>query len=596
MGIITRKEQKTGDTWDLTPLFANIQTWDKAFQVLAGKIDTLARYKGTLADSKEQLHACLTELDALELEAETLGHYAYLQYAADATDSEHQRMLGEFTQMAGKFNAVTSFITPEILAIEDTKMEQFLKDPLFDNFRIMLRKILRGKPHVLSLPEEQLLAEQSTLRGTAQNAFAALTNSDMEFGSITVDGEDQPLSNGTFAKFLIHPDRSVREQAYKQYYQVFDNHKQTIATLFAGSVDQDCTMARIRKHESARSAALFPDKVPQSVYDNLISVVHKNLPNLHRYYELRKRILGVSELRHYDVYTPLVSDVTTHYPYEKAVETITKALAPLGPEYTETLNHGLLNGWVDRYENKGKRSGAFSYGCFVGYPYILMNYQESVLASLFTLAHEGGHSMHSWYSAQSNPFPHYNYTIFEAEVASTFNEKLLGHYLMQETESKELQAYLINKELDSFVATLFRQTMFAEFEQKTHELHESGTALTLEVLRSTYRGLLEKYFGSAVVFEDISDLECLRIPHFYNAFYVYKYATGLSASIALSQKVLNGDEKDLNQYVGFLKSGGSKYPLESLKAAGVDMETTAPTEAAMKRFAELLDQFESIMA
>lgn len=595
MSIITREEQKQEDMWDLAPLFADIPTWDKAFADISGSIDSIATYQGTLGESKEQLHACLKALHTLELEAETVGHYAYLQYQADATDPEHQRMLGEFTQFAGKFNAAASYITPELLAIDDEKIQGFTQDPIFDDFRIMLQKILRGKPHVLTLPEEQLLAEQSTLRGTNQNAFAALTNSDMDFGSITVGDTEEPLSHGTYAKFMIHPDRKVREQAYNQYYKVFDNHKQTISTLFAGNVDQDCTLGRIRKHSSAREAALFPDKVPVSVYDNLISVVHENLPTLHRYYEIRKKILGVSELRHYDVYAPLVADVTTHYPYEKGVETITKALAPLGDEYTSTLNKGLLDGWVDRYENKGKRSGAFSYGCFIGYPYILMNYQERVLGSLFTLAHEGGHSMHSWYSAKNNPFPHYNYTIFEAEVASTFNEKLLGHYLMQETDSKDMKAYLINKELDSFVATLFRQTMFAEFEHKTHALHESGTALTLDVIRSTYRELLEQYFGPALRLEEVSDLECLRIPHFYSAFYVYKYATGLSASIALSQKVLHGDKSDLEQYLNFLKSGGSKYPLDALRAAGVDMETTAPTEAAMKRFTELLDQFEQIM-
>lgn len=595
MSIITRKDQKQEDMWDLTPLFSDIPAWDKAFTEISKKISSIAQYQGTLGESKENLHACLTTLHALELEAETVGHYAYLQYQADATNSEHQRMLGEFTQFAGKFNAVASYITPELLAIDDKTMEEFLQDPIYNDFRIMLQKILRGKPHVLTLPEEQLLAEQSTLRGSNQKTFAALTNSDMDFGSIPVGDTDEPLSHGTFVKFLINPDRSIREKAYRQYYDGFSNHKQTLATLFSGSVDEDCTLSRIRKHTSAREAALFPDKVPVSVYDNLISVVHRNLPVLHRYYEIRKKLLGVSELRHYDAYAPLVADVTTHYPYAKGVETITKALAPLGEEYTSTLHNGLLNGWVDRYENKGKRSGAFSYGCFIGYPYILMNYQERVLGSLFTLAHEAGHSMHSWYSAKSNPFPHYNYTIFEAEVASTFNEKLLGHYLMEETDSKDMKAYLINKELDSFVATLFRQTMFAEFELKTHALQESGTALTLDVIRSTYRELLEQYFGPAMNFEEVSDLECFRIPHFYNAFYVYKYATGLSASIALSQKVLHGDSKDLEQYLNFLKSGGSKYPLDALRAAGVDMETTTPTDAAMKRFSELLDQFEKIM-
>nr|MCR5725253.1 oligoendopeptidase F [Treponema sp.] len=388
------------------------------------------------------------------------------------------------------------------------------------------------------------------------------------------------------------------KEAYTKFYGAFEQHQNTIASLYAGSVNQDIFRARARGYKNSLEAALFGNKVPASVYHNLIDTVHKGFPALHRYYSLRKRVLALDSLRHYDVYVPLVSDVDTKTSYEEAVELCREALAPLGTEYTDVLTNGLLNGWVDRYENKGKRSGAFSSGGYTGYPYILLNYKDTVIRDVFTMAHEGGHSMHSYYSARSNPFMSYNYTIFEAEVASTFNEELLARHLLKkatEAGDTKLRAYLLSMRANDILATLYRQTMFAEFELTAHELVESGKPLNAAVLRKIYRDLLVQYFGPEMVFEENSDMEGLRIPHFYNAFYVYKYATGISASLALAKRVTEGGKAELDDYFAFLKSGGSRYPIESLKIAGVDMESAEPVQSAVDTFAAIVAELENIL-
>ncbi|NLK61253.1 MAG: oligoendopeptidase F, partial [Treponema sp.] len=404
-----------------------------------------------------------------------------------------------------------------------------------------------------------------------------------------------PLTQTTWTRFLENPDRAIRKDAYTKFYNTFEAHQHTITALYTGSVQQDVAEARIRGHKSARAMALFPDRVSESVYDNLVATVRNNLGPLHRYYTLRKKVLKVDELRHWDVYVPLVGDVKRVTPYDEAVSLIGEALAPLGGEYTKTLTEGLLGGWVDRYENRGKRSGAFSSGGFTGWPYILMNYKDDVLRDVFTLAHEGGHSMHSWYSSRNNPFMSYDYTIFEAEVASTFNEDLLFRHLLKTAESDSMRAYLLANRASDILATLYRQTMFAEYEKRTHELVEEGTPLTTELLRSEYRSLLETYFGPEMHFEDTSDLEGLRIPHFYNAFYVYKYATGISASLALAERVVSGGEAERQDYFTFLKSGGSRFPIDSLRVAGVDMESPEPVQTACDSLARIVDELESIL-
>jgi oligoendopeptidase F len=445
---------------------------------------------------------------------------------------------------------------------------------------------------VLSEAEEKLLALQDEANETAHKAFGALTDVDMEFGSLPTPEGERPLTHSSFQAFMENPDRGLREKAYVRFIGVFDTHKNTLAALLAGSVNLDIYKARARKFLSARAACLFPDDVPEAMYDNLISTVHKNLPSLHRYYDLRRRVLGLETLRMYDTKTPLVKDITWRHSYEEAAEIVLAALAPLGKEYTDTLRQGLFGGWVDRYENKGKRSGAFSAGSYLGDPYMLLNFKDELLRDVFTLAHEAGHSMHSYYSVKNNPFQHYNYTIFEAEVASTFNEQLLCEYLDGHADSREFRAYLTGKRIDDIIATFFRQTMFAEFEHLCHKAAEEGRPLTLDSIRATYRRLLEEYFGPAMSVEEADELEALRIPHFYRAFYVYKYATGIAAAISLSRKVLAGGEEARQDYFGFLKSGGSRFPLESLRLAGVDMAGPQALQEAAQSFASLVDEFE----
>lgn len=585
--IPLRSEVKESDKWDLSKLYATKQDWEKDIKFLQEIIKKASSFSGKLGESPEKLLEALKWDTEISIIVEKAYVYASLHYSGDASDPENQKMIGIITQVYTDYAAATSFMTPEIIAID--ALEEWMKSKEFDDYRVMLTKILRQKDHTLSHKEEEILAKQSELQDTPNQAFGMLTNVDMNFGEI--DGT--PLSQSTWSQFMINPDRDVRKRAYEQFYKTYESHEQTLATLYAGSVKQDIFNARIRGFETALDKALYRDDVPRSVYTGLIEAVHKAFPILHRYYALRKKVLKVDELRHYDVYVPLVGSIKTHKTYEEAAQIVKEALKPLGKGYTDVIYAGLTKDrWVDRYENKGKRSGAFSSGGFIGEPYILMNYKEDVLGDVFTLAHEGGHSMHSYYSKRNNPFPCYEYTIFEAEVASTFNEQLIAKYFMDNAESEEMKTYIIAKQVDDIIATLFRQTMFAEFELLCHTQQESGEPLTVDSLRKTYRGLLEAYFGPDMHFEDNSDMEGLRIPHFYNAYYVYKYATGISAAIALSERVLNGGKQELEDYLGFLKSGGSKFPIQTLKGAGVDMSTQAPVEAAVRKFEDLLTQLE----
>ena len=586
--IPLRKDVKVEDTWDLTKLYATKADWEAELKQLQDAIGEAGKYEGKLGESPEKLLEAMKWLTDTSIIVEKLYGYASLNYSADASDPENQKMLGIISQVYTDFVAATSYMPPELLAIE--ALPKWLEAKEFDDYRVSLKKTLRQKEHTLSQKEEELLAKQSELMDTPQKAFGVLTNVDMNFGE--VDG--MPLSQSTWSQFMQNPNREIRKKAYEKFYDTYQAHEQTIAALYAGSVKQDIFAAQVRGYDTALDNALFEDDVPKSVYTGLIEAVHKAFPSLHRYYELRKKVLGLDELRHYDVYVPLVSSIKTHKTYDEAAQIVKEALAPLGKDYVDIIYSGITKDrWVDKYENKGKRSGAFSSGGFIGDPYILLNYKEDVLGDVFTLAHEGGHSMHSYYSKRNNPFSCYEYTIFEAEVASTFNEQLVAKYLTDHADSEEMRTYIIAKQVDDIIATLFRQTMFAEYELLCHTQQENGEPLTVDSLRKTYRGLLEAYFGPAMVFEDNSDLEGLRTPHFYNAYYVYKYATGISASIALSERVLNGGKQELQDYLGFLKSGGSKFPIQSLKAAGVDMSTQAPVEAATKKFADLLDQLES---
>lgn len=595
--IPQRKDVPAKDKWNLSSIFKSDDEWEQALKEIPALSTKVAAYKGRLGESSATLLEALKALEAAELKLETVYHYASLQHEADeddttATDREGRAMIA-YTNMQSEL----SFIDPEIQAIDESKLNSWIEAPEFADYKIYIKKLLHFKQYILSEKEERILSLQGQSAQTAETAFKVLTNVDMNktFGTVMVDGEERQLTETTFGVFMHNQDRKVREEAYKKFYAKYEEHQNTIAALYAGNVNQDIFSMRARGYGSSLEQALYGNKVPTSVYRNLIDCIHKNLPTLHKYYKIRKRALGLDELRHYDVYVPLVKSVKTHTTYEEAVEIVRNALAPLGKEYTDRICDGLLNGWVDRYENVGKRSGAFSSGCYIGDPYILLNYNEDNIRDVFTVAHEGGHSMHSWYSVHNNPFMCYDYTIFEAEVASTFNEELVFEYLLENAKDDEMKKYLLAMRADDILATLHRQTMFAEFELKAHELVESGTPLTPELLRKIYRELLEMYFGEEMVFESNSDMEGLRIPHFYSSFYVYKYATGISAALALAHKVKDGGDRDREDYFRFLKSGGSRYPIESLRIAGVDMEKTEPVQAACDEFAKIVDQLDKLL-
>lgn len=593
--IPERKDVPASDKWDLSTLYKSDEDWEKALASIKQLTENVVAFKGKLALSSDSLLGALKANEALEKVIETVYNYASLQHTADEGDSAAQDRDGRAMMAYAASESATSFFSPELMAIPDEKINSWMNLPEFADYKIFLQKELHHKPYILSEKEERILSLQAESSETAQNVFSLLTNVDLQFGSVHVNGEEKPLTQSTFTLYLHNPDRKIREEAYKNFYDSFVKHENTLATLYAGSVNQDIFISRARGYKSSLEAALYGNKVPESVYRNLIDTVHKNLPTLHKYYSLRKKVLGVEELRHYDVYVPLVKNVECKTSYDEAVEICRKALSPLGKSYTDILCQGLKGGWVDRYENKGKRSGAFSSGAYTGYPYILLNYKSDSIRDLFTMAHEGGHSMHSYYSKTNNPFMCYNYTIFEAEVASTFNEELVFEYLLKEAKNPEMKAYLLSMRTDDILATLHRQTMFAEFELKAHELVEAGTPLSAQVLRKIYRELLQLYFGSEMKFEAESDMEGLRIPHFYNAFYVYKYATGISAALALAKRVTQGGEAEREDYFKFLKSGGSRYPIESLKLAGVDMSSSEPIQSALDVFANLVNELEKAL-
>jgi oligoendopeptidase F len=453
------------------------------------------------------------------------------------------------------------------------------------------------KPHVLSEAEERLLALGSVALSGYDDTFSQLTDVDMKFGVLMDEtGRERPLTQSSFSSFLVKRDPELRKRAFHQFYTEFRDHEYTLAASLAYSVKANVFHARARRYPSALEAALFPDDVPITVYDGLIQSVRANLKPLFRYFDLRRRVLGLGELHHYDTYVPLVSEIETRFTFDDAVEMVLAALAPLGKEYVDALAEGLRSKrWCDRYESKGKRSGAFSSGSYGAPPYILMNYKEDVFADVYTLAHEAGHSMHSWFSQNSQLFQDYEYPIFLAEVASTFNEELLTHHLLQTTTDPKMRAYIINRQIDDLRSTLFRQTMFAEFEKIIYAVEESGDALTLAVFKSEYHKLLETYFAENFVLDPELDLECLRIPHFYHAFYVYKYATGISAAVALSQRMLSGEPGNVDAYLNFLRSGGSRFPLETLSTAGVDMATPAPIESTLRLFERRLTELEELL-
>lgn len=591
-----RDEVPDADKWDLAQLFPNVEAWQADVASITETYPRMAEWRRRIGESARSLADLLEFEKQLDMKIERVYHFASLQLAEDSANNDYLARMGQLQNLMTKIGEATAFVVPEIQAIDDERWADFMRDEALKPWRISLHKVRRMRPHVLSEPEERLLALGAATLAGYDDAFTQLTDVDMKFGVLPDEqGRERPLTQSSYSSFLLKRDRDVRKRAFHQFYTEFEDHQYTLATALSYSVKADVFKARARNFPSALEASLFRDDVPTAVYDGLISAVRDGVPTLLRYYELRRRALGLDELHAYDTYVPLVPDIETHIHFDEAIDKVTAALAPLGDEYVGTLRDGLRGRWCDRYETKGKRSGAFSSGSYGAPPFILMNYKEDVFADMYTLAHEAGHSMHTWFSQRSQPFQDYDYPIFLAEVASTFNEELLTHYLLEQTTDRKMRAYIINRQIDDIRGTVFRQTMFAEFEKVIHAIEESGEALTLEVLKREYRRLLDAYFGDAVVIDPQLELECLRIPHFYSAFYVYKYATGLSAAIALSQRVLNGETGAVERYLGFLRSGGSRFPLETLKEAGVDMTSADPIHAVTAVFDKRLRELETLL-
>ena len=579
-----RSEVPLVHTWDLTPLFHDEDAWEEDFKALQADYLQVSSFRDKVGASAQELRAALEFEKSIDVRVERLSQYASLRVAEDSSNDASLSREARLDSLRVRIGEAFSFLGPEIQAIPDEAFDGYLSDEKLTEWVIRLKKLRRLKPHTLSASEERLLAlGSSALRGH-QETFSQLTNVDMKFGLVhDASGIERELTQSSFSSFLQQRDPNVRREAFHRFYAEFKDHQFTLASSLGSSIRADVFDSRARNYPSSINAALFADDVPLRVYDNLIATVRSRLAPLYDYFDLRRRVLGLPEIHHYDTYVPIVGEMQTKVDWEAAVDLVLAALTPLGAEYLAILGHGLREGrWSDRYENKGKRSGAFSYGTYTSPPYIMMNYKADVFSDVYTLAHEAGHSMHTWYANRTQSYQNAHYPIFLAEVASTFNEILLTEHLLATTTDERMRAYVLNRQIDDLRGTLFRQTMFAEFERTTHAAEEAGDPLTLEGFKRVYRELLSAYFGPNFAIDSELELEGLRIPHFYSAFYVYKYATGISAAVTLARQML--ETGDATRYLNFLRSGGSKFPIETLGEAGVDMSSPAPIEAALGLF------------
>lgn len=593
-----RKRSEVPDKykWNLSAIYSDDALWEKDFIKVRNMAQSLSKYRGTLEASSENLFNCLEDETQMSRLYEKVMVYAHMRSHQDTTNSHYQSLSDRADSLGIEISSAGSYITPEILSIPDEKINSFIKEN--DKLKVyerQLNDIRRFKPHVLSASEEALLAAAGDLAQAPSTIYNMINNADIKFPVIKdEDGKDIEITKGRFISLMENHDRRVRKDTFDAFYTTYESQKNTMAATLSSNVKANLFDSRTRKYSSARESFLFQDNVSLEVYDNLIKTIHENMDLMHRYVALRKRMLGLDELHMYDVFAPLTKEATKKIPYEEAVDTVTKGLSVLGDTYIKDLKNGFTEGWIDVYENEGKRSGAYSWGCYDSHPYVLLNYENN-LDNMFTLAHEMGHSMHSYYSNKNQPYVDAHYKIFVAEVASTCNESLLMDYLLKNTTDKQERLYLLNHYMDSFRGTVYRQTMFAEFEKLIHERAEQGEALTAETLSSIYYELNKQYYGPDMVADDHIAIEWARIPHFYSSFYVYKYATGFSAATALSKDILDEGAPALEKYLNFLKSGGNDYPLELLKKAGVDMTTPKPINDALKVFKGLLDEFDSLI-
>ena len=597
------KELKTRDQIDSKYKW-NIEAMIPDESVISGELETIKKeaeaygedFAGRLTESADTLLAAFQKRDDIWRRLEKIYVYARMRRDENNAETKYQAMADQCNSVIAAVSASMAFFTPELLsAAEETILAYIDAAPGLEIYRFAICDTMRQKAHILTQAEENILAQMSEITGATNDIFTMLNNADIKFGTIIdEDGDETEVTHGNFIKFMESHDRDVRKNAYNAVYDAYKELINTIASAYNYNTKTDVVSARIRKYESARAAALSGDNIPAEVYDNLVAEVHKNLPAMHRYVELRKKLLGVDKLYMYDMYVPLIKLPETSVSFEEGLDIMRDALQPLGEEYLTKMNKGIEEGWIDVYENKGKTSGAYSFGCYDSYPYILLNYTDT-LKDVFTIIHEMGHSMHSRYTRDEQPYIYGSHSIFTAEVASTVNESLLMQHLLRTEDEKEMRKYLLNMHLEEFRTTLFRQTMFAEFEDITHKAIESGETLTAEWICQQYEDLNAQYYGSAVEKDDVIRYEWARIPHFYNAFYVYKYATGYSAATAISKKILTEGKPAAQDYIRFLKTGESDHPIELLKIAGVDMSSPLPVQQAMETFNQLLDEFESLL-
>lgn len=592
-----RSEIAEKDTWKLEDVYATDDLWEADMERLAAQWPEIAARKGKLAQSGEYLAESLDAYYAMMKVASYLFFYATERYHQDTADGARQEQLMRVQSLVATVQTGCAFLWPEILAMDAAWItEQMEQVPALAFYRRVIEQAFADKEHILSTEMEALLADAAELADNPSATFKMFQNADVRFGTIQDEnGDPVEVTLGRFLGLMGSPDRRVRKDAFETLYQTYEQYRNTLASTFSGNIKQAMFYAKARKYPSTRAMYLNENHIPEQVYDNLLSVVHERMDLMYRYVRLRKKVLGVEDLHMYDLYTPLVSDVEGHYEFERAKQMVKEGLQPLGEEYLNILQEGFDNRWIDVYMNEGKEGGAHSWSVHGVHPVVLLNYNYT-LKDVFTLAHEMGHAIHSYYSNSNQPFVYSEYKIFVAEVASTCNEALLIQYLLGKTEDKKQKAYLVNHFLESFRTTLFRQAMFAEFEMIMHRKAEAGEALTAEVIKGVYKGLNELYFGPDMVVDDGIALEWARIPHFYTPFYVYQYSTGFSAAIALSRKILKEGASAVEDYKKFLKGGDSKDPIDLLRIAGVDMESPKPVEQAMDFFEELLDQMEELLA
>ena len=594
-GLCTREEIPAEVKWAIEDLYKNDDEWEADFTRLKEHLPELSAYEGRLGESAQTLLSMQRLCDKMNMLAEKVYVYANQRLHENTDNAVYQNLASRAQSLLVEMSERTSYIEPEIMELPEGTIEKYLQEN--GELRVYgqyFENMIRQKAHVLPGEMEKLLASAGELAESPKDIFSMFNNADIRFPKITgEDDTDVEVTHGRFISLLQSKDQRVRKDAFEALYGVYEKFRNTLAATYRANVKQEVFFARARRYGSDLEAALDGSHIPVSVYDNLIHVVHEHLPLMHRYVKIRKKLLGLDELHMYDLYTPMTENSGEHFSFEDAKKTVLEGLAPMGEEYLSHLKDGFEHGWIDVYENQGKRSGAYSWGAYGTHPYVLLNYQGT-LNDVFTLAHEMGHALHSWYSDETQPYIYAGYRIFVAEVASTCNEALLIHHLLKKAKDPKNKAYLINYFLEQFRTTLYRQTMFAEFEKITHGLQEAGEALTAERLCSIYYDLNKAYFGEDICIDWQIEMEWARIPHFYTPFYVYQYATGFSAAIALSGKILREGEAAVEQYKKFLKGGSSMYPLELLRLAGVDMEQKKPVEDALQVFSEYLDEMERL--